>query len=984
MNTLRLVILSIPLRDPRLTESEDIRPGTPADVVVRTPAEERHFTVSFLNIPWFSFQDEVLNSILWGARQANDRPAPETSPLMLRNIEDGANVPLKGSAWDILGGHSRDLLPSAAQLHSMIIGDQEDDPISLRQYHWTLSSALTGLDLVRATIFLSSNNMFDSRQMDKFLWWIEDINGQWLLKSVLSTQTLATEIFTNNLLKSASKIGNLEAIRSLLKLKVNATVREEFLRTAMSEATMNGNISLVEILLDGGAEVNPRQEFDFECTPLGHAIELWRHTKLPYMLLNAEAPLDKWSYRHGTALQIAAAKNHTALVWILLDKGFNVDAPSGMSVTCEHIESRYRDTCDAFISPLVHAVRNGNLVLVKALLERGADINLCPSHQHKQFFLVYTKHRHEELEFGERRREMIDQTMHTALETAVYQENLEVVEFLLNAGARTDQHQCGNSALAIAAQRNNVTLTRLLLNHGAKLNAPTSWPFGRTAVQAASENGNRILLELLLSSITDVPTGFASIEASPSPYGGRTALQAAAEQGHVNVIRYLLTLGVNIDGPVAENFGLSTLQAAVESNSLHVVSFVLAAGADTSTPLGTNSALNLAIYQNDLPMLLLLLKHDLDVNARPADGGESPLQAAISPRIHETNMILDILIRAGADVNAYWSFAAYGTALRKAVYCRNYEAVQLLLQAGADVNGPEEYIHEEQGAAMSAIHQAAFSHDGRLINLLLRYGADPNAIHGADGCNALASAMGSWKWRDDELELSSTETIQLLLKAGAHVNGRSTKGYHDMDEPQHMQTSILGAAAASMGPEVVKIMLASGADPNWRHSLEDSTALQSAVLSDDEEIVHTILEAGADINAPASLKDGRTALQQAASRGNMHIVRLLLQKGADVNAPPSQVCGVTALQAASIQGHLAIVILLLHADADINAEASAVEGRTALEGAAERGRLDMVQLLLDNDHDSEGFYDRCENAACYADKEGHFVIARMLRNYRKD
>ena len=162
-----------------------------------------------------------------------------------------------------------------------------------------------------------------------------------------------------------------------------------------------------------------------------------------------------------------------------------------------------------------------------------------------------------------------------------------------------------------------------------------------------------------------------------------------------------------------------------------------------------------------------------------------------------------------------------------------------------------------------------------------------------------------------------------------------------------------------------------------------TTVLQKACCQNNEEIIDIFLGAGADVNAPGSPEGGLTALQAAASIGNLDRVQKLLQKGADVNAPASEEGGITALQAASIGGHLAVVILLLHKGADINSARSPIDGRTALEGAAEWGRLDIVHLLLENDHEMKGFHDRCEDAAIFAEKEGHNVIARILRNYRK-
>ena len=195
--------------------------------------------------------------------------------------------------------------------------------------------------------------------------------------------------------------------------------------------------------------------------------------------------------------------------------------------------------------------------------------------------------------------------------------------------------------------------------------------------------------------------------------------------------------------------------------------------------------------------------------------------------------------------------------------------------------------------------------------------------------------------------------------------------------------SLLAVAAQSASVQLVRLLLASGADPNWRYDLDNWTALQCAIPSGSEDIVHVILEAGGDINAGPSTEDGRTALQAAASSGNLDIVRLLLRKGADVNASPGKVRGVSALQAASIRGHLPVVVQLLRAGVNINGEPSEKEGRTALQGAAELGRLDVVSLLLENDLKIEGFYDRCQDAATYARSERHSVVKRLLLNYRK-
>jgi ankyrin repeat protein len=145
-----------------------------------------------------------------------------------------------------------------------------------------------------------------------------------------------------------------------------------------------------------------------------------------------------------------------------------------------------------------------------------------------------------------------------------------------------------------------------------------------------------------------------------------------------------------------------------------------------------------------------------------------------------------------------------------------------------------------------------------------------------------------------------------------------------------------------------------------------------------------LLEAGADINAPASPLQGKTALQAAVKYGKAPIIKLILQQGADCNALAAKSYGATALQFAAMEGRISIVLLLLRAGAEINAAPSATGGRTALEAAAENGRLDVVSLLLKNDTDVAGLDARCQRAAKLAVENDNPIISRLLKEYKRN
>jgi ankyrin repeat protein len=475
------------------------------------------------------------------------------------------------------------------------------------------------------------------------------------------------------LLSLAVMGGNMKVVQLLLEngADVNAQADENY-ESALSLAVYRGNEAIVQLLLKNGADVNA-QVGTSNTSILTKAIMEDNEVIIRLLLKNGADINAQIGGDFGSAFAIAANKGNQGIVQLLLENGADINAQAG-----------------SFGSALVIAAKNGHEAIVRLLLENGADFNT-----------------------------QVDGDFGSVLVAAGIGGNEAIVQLLLENGADINAQPGGRygSALAAAVLSGRELIVQLFLKNGADVNAQLGGEYG-SALAAAGTGGHEAIVQLLLENGADVNALLGG------DYG--SALAAAAVSGNEAIIRMLFKNGADINAQLSGEYG-SALAAAVYKGNEAIVQLFLENGANINALLGGDygSVLAAAGYGGNEAIVRLLLKNSADVNAQLSGRYGSALAAAV---YKGNKAIAQLLLENGADVNAQLS-GRYGSALTAAatklggldgfflafegdVYKTKEPIMRLLLENGADVN-------QRGGRHGSVLNTLAF--EGRTDILRLCY-----------------------------------------------------------------------------------------------------------------------------------------------------------------------------------------------------------------------------------------------------------------------
>lgn len=374
----------------------------------------------------------------------------------------------------------------------------------------------------------------------------------------------------------ATRRGDREAVRALLKAGADVNAAEGDGTTALHWAARSGDADLVQMLLSAGANVRATTRLG-AYTPLMMAAQAG-HSAAVAALLAGGADVEARTTTGTTPLMFAAQSGDTRTVTMLVEGGAKVDAR----------ESAMEQT------PLMFAAANNRTDVVKLLLARGADKGAtskvtdlnklsmggfgggrrgtggAPTDGNRPVDVAGVTRQY-------RYNELVGSTGGiTPLQVAARQGFLETVKALVEAGADVNQRNPGDqsTALVVATVNGHFDVGVYLLDHGADPNL-------------ATDNGLAPLygtLNVQWAPKANYPQPRAYLQQSVTHIEFMKRLLAKGADPNGRLVRKIWYSGYNFDLAGIDEVGATPFWRAAYGGDLEAMELLLAAGADPLIP----------------------------------------------------------------------------------------------------------------------------------------------------------------------------------------------------------------------------------------------------------------------------------------------------------------------------------------------------------------------------------------------------------------
>ncbi|WP_306604579.1 ankyrin repeat domain-containing protein [Azonexus sp.] len=490
--------------------------------------------------------------------------------------------------------------------------------------------------------------------------------------------------------------------------------------------------------------------------------------------------------------------------------------------------------------------------------------------------------------------------------SAVKEDNIAYASALLAAGTdietRDQRPYRDETPLHHAARKGSIDMAAMLISHGANVNVTAQTGF--TPLHVAAGLNKAAMVSYLLRS-------GANVNALDTTHG--MPLHAATVQGHPDIVQLLLSSGANPNG-VSGN-GVTPLRMIFQATSYYkshtkILDMLINAGADL---FDHAVFLLIARRSDEAAMKLLRGNYGIDWAAPPQ---RENMNLSIPPVVElacaKKEMLVRYLLSEHPDRQRIKLNASgpWGTPLN----CYEWKKESLglleyLLMEGFDPNAAD-------SSGVSVLHRV---YDQDAIDILLRYGADPN--------------------RPDKL--GQTPIYNFVVRSETDLSSVIAKGYLLEKRDRYGRTPLHYA----YNLKVLDFLIAHGMDINER-DLEGKTPLHTAAERGRAATITSLLKHGADANIRTNY--GLTVYHLAAKSGDEATNKALFT----ANPEGSQALdndGKTPLHYAAESGYGTTIEILMACGANVNQRDK--NGDTPLISAARKGNAKTAYFLVKNGAD---------------------------------
>jgi ankyrin repeat protein len=361
----------------------------------------------------------------------------------------------------------------------------------------------------------------------------------------------------DNSLFVAAENGWYSVVRALMELGANPDSRDSNDRTAITYATLGGDLNTFQYLYEEG--FYPSFMDKFSRSPLSYASEKGYARIAQKLLRDGRVIADLMDASKRTPLSYAAENRDEAIVQLLLDTGkVEVDSKDSWSRT-----------------PLSYAAKNGDEAIVQLLLDTG-KVEVDSKDNGSRTPLSYAAENGDEaivqllLDTGKVEVDSKDRYRRTPLSYAAENGDEAIVQLLLNTGkVEVDSKDNDNrTPLSYAAENRDEAIVQLLLDTG-KVKVDSKDRYRRTPLSYAAENGDEAIVQLLLNT--------GKVEVDSKDNDNRTPLSYAAENRDEAIVQLLLDTG-KVKVNLMDRYRRTPLSYAAENGHKAIVQLLLDTG----------------------------------------------------------------------------------------------------------------------------------------------------------------------------------------------------------------------------------------------------------------------------------------------------------------------------------------------------------------------------------------------------------------------